>query len=136
MRPLSYAGYRFPPADAKTHFSYLQNHGDFDFARGGWVADYKDPESFLGIARKASGNNLGRYESAEFEQLMDEAAAAGANPDKRMRLLAEAEKTLVDDLGVMPILFFGIQSLVSSRVSGWEENALDVHPSRFITVSR
>ena len=79
-----------------------------------------NPESFLGIARKSSGNNLGHYESAEFEQLMDEAAAAGASPDKRMRLLAEAEKTLVDDLGIMPILFFGFQSLVSSRVSGWE----------------
>lgn len=122
--------------DAKTHFSYLEGHGDFDFARAGWIADYKDPESFLGIARKTSGNNLSHYESAEFERLMDEAAGAGANPDKRMRLLAEAEKTLVDDLGIMPILFFGFQSLVSPRVKGWEQNALDVHPSRFITVSR
>src|SRR4029079_14058853 len=114
--------------DAKTHFSYLENRGDFDFARSGWVADYKDPDSFLGTARKTSGNNLGHYENAEFERLMDEAAAAGADPAKRMGLLAKAEKVLIDDLGVMPVLFFGIQSLVSSKVKGWEENALDVHP--------
>ena len=63
--------------DAKTHFSYLEGGGDFDFARSGWIGDYKDPETFLGIARRASGNNLGHYDSPEFERLMDAAAAAG-----------------------------------------------------------
>jgi oligopeptide transport system substrate-binding protein len=82
-------------ADVKTHFSYLENKGDFDFAVSGWIADYKDPETFLGISRKASGNNFGSYNSPEFERLMDAAAAAGANPKERMKLLAQSEKILV-----------------------------------------
>ena len=122
--------------DAKTHFSYLENKGDFDFAVSGWIADYKDPESFLGISRKASGNNYGNYDSPEFERLMDSAAAAGANPTERMKLLAESEKVLVNDLGVMPLLFFSYHNLVSSKLEGWEPNVMDIHPSRFISIDR
>ena len=53
-----------------------------------------------------------------------------------MRLLAEAEKVMIDDLGFIPLLFFSFHNIVSSRISGWEENVLDVHPSRFIGVTR
>ena len=123
-------------ADAKTHFSYLENKGEFDFAVSGWIADYKDPESFLGISRKASGNNFGNYDSPDFERLMDAAAAAGANLKERMKLLAESEKVLVDDLGVMPLLFFSYHNLVSSKLKGWEPNVMDIHPSRFISIDR
>jgi len=122
--------------DAKTHFSYLENKGDFDFAVSGWIADYKDPESFLGICRKASGNNFGNYDNPKFERLMDAAAIAGANPPERMKLLAQSEKVLVDDLGIMPLLFFSYHNLVSSKLRGWEPNAMDIHPSRFISIER
>jgi oligopeptide transport system substrate-binding protein len=122
--------------DVGTHYGVMENRGDFDLGLGGWIADYKDPETFLGLGRKASGNNFSHYESPEFERLMDEAAAAGAEPEKRMRLLAEAEKVLIDDLAFIPMLYFSYHNVVSSRVSGWEDNVLDVHPSRFITVNR
>ena len=96
--------------DAKTHFSYLEGGGDFDFARSGWIGDYKDPETFLGTLRRASGNNLGHYESADFERFMEAAAAAGAEPEKRMRLLAQAERQLIDDVGIMPLLFYSFRT--------------------------
>ena len=121
--------------DAKTHFSYLDGGGDFDFARSGWVGDYKDPETFLGIARRASGNNSGHYDSPEFERLMDAAAAAGGNPQQRMKLLSQAEKVLVDSDGMLPLLFYTSHNIVSPRLKGWEENVMDIHPSRFITVA-
>jgi oligopeptide transport system substrate-binding protein len=122
--------------DAKTHFSYLEGGGDFDFARSGWIGDYKDPETFLGTLRRASGNNLGHYESADFERLMDAAAATGAEPEKRMRLLGEAERELIDDVGILPLLFYSYQNIVSSKLRGWKENVMDVHPSRFVTLDR
>ena len=78
--------------DTKTHYGHLEQKGDFDVARAGWIADYKDPETFLGISRKASGNNYSSYNNPKFEELMDKAAAAGGNPEERMKLLAEAEK--------------------------------------------
>ena len=102
----------------------------------GWIGDYKDPESFLGIARKASGNNFSRYDSPEFERLMDAAATAGGDPLVRMKLLSQAEKTLIDDEGILPLLFYSYHNIVSSELEGWEDNVMDFHPSRFITLDR
>ncbi len=51
--------------DTKTHYGHLEQKGDYDVARAGWIADYQDPETFLGISRKASGNNYSSYDSAE-----------------------------------------------------------------------
>jgi oligopeptide transport system substrate-binding protein len=122
--------------DVGTHYGIMENGGDFDLGLGGWVADYKDPETFLALARKANGNNFSHYSSAEFERLMDEAAAEGDEPEKRMRLLAAAEKVMIDDLAFIPLLYFSYHNIVSSRLKGWEENALDMHPSRFITLEQ
>ncbi|MDQ6436444.1 peptide ABC transporter substrate-binding protein [Mesorhizobium sp. LHD-90] len=120
--------------DAKTHYGYLDGGGDFDYARGGWIADYKDPESFLGLARRANGMNSGRYDDAEFERLMDAAAGAGANPEQRMKLLAQAEKRLVEQHGLMPLLFLSTHNIVSPKVKGWQDNVMNIHPSRFISI--
>jgi oligopeptide transport system substrate-binding protein len=67
---------------------------------------------------------------------MDEAAAAGGRPDQRMRLLAKAESVLVDEVGMLPLLFYSSHNIVSSRLMGWEENVMDIHPSRFISVAQ
>ncbi len=37
----------FVNTDVKTHFGLLQNGGDFDVARAGWIGDYSDPQNFL-----------------------------------------------------------------------------------------
>ncbi len=66
---------------------------------------------------------------------MDAAAAAGGNPEERFAHLAEAEKVLVDELGNMPLLFYSYHNLISDRVAGFEDNVMDVHPSRFITIN-
>jgi oligopeptide transport system substrate-binding protein len=47
----------------QTHYSYLHEKGDYDFARAAWVADCRDPENFLGIYRKASGINYSNYDN-------------------------------------------------------------------------
>ena len=88
--------------DTKTHYGFLEQKGDYDVARAAWIADYKDPETFLGISRKASGNNYSSYNSPKFEELMDKAAAAGGKPEERMKDLSAAEKVLVDDVGQHP----------------------------------
>jgi oligopeptide transport system substrate-binding protein len=119
--------------DTATHYGHLEQKGDFDYARAGWIADYKDPETFLGISRAASGNNYADFNNPEFERLMDEATAAGGNPEERFRLLHEAEKILVDELPNMPLLFYRYKLLISDKIKGFEENVMDVHPSRFIS---
>src|SRR5262249_49882056 len=119
--------------DTKTHFAFLENKGDFDYARVGWIADYKDPESFLGISRKASGNNYSQYDSPAFEAAMDKAAADGGKPEERMKDLSAAEKVLIDDVGQIPLLYYSYHNIVSSKLHGFDDNVMDVHPTRFIT---
>jgi oligopeptide transport system substrate-binding protein len=119
--------------DTKTHYGFLEQKGNYDVARAGWIADYKDPESFLGISRKASGNNYSNYNSPKFEEAMDKAAAAGGKPEERMKLLSDAERILVDDLGNIPLLYYSYKNLVSSKIKGFDENVMDVHPTRFIS---
>jgi oligopeptide transport system substrate-binding protein len=119
--------------DTKTHYGLLEQKGDYDYARAGWIADYKDPESFLGISRKSSGNNYSNFDNLSFEKLMDEAAAAGGDPAARMKKLAEAEAVLVGELGNMPLLYYSYHNIVSPKLKGWQANVMDVHPSRFIS---
>lgn len=119
--------------DTKTHYGFLEQKGDYDMARAAWIADYKDPESFLGISRKASGNNYSRFDNARYEELMDKAAAAGGDPAARFKLLGEAETVLVEELGNIPLLFYSYHDLVSPKLKGFEDNVMDVHPSRFVS---
>jgi oligopeptide transport system substrate-binding protein len=119
--------------DTKTHYAFLQNKGNYDVARAAWIADYKDPENFLGISRKASGINYSNYNNPKFEEAMDKAAAAGGNSQERMKDLADAERILVDDAGVIPLLYYSYHDIVSSKLHGFTDNVMDVHPSRFIS---
>ena len=119
--------------DTKTHYGFLEQKGDYDVARAGWIADYKDPETFLGISRKASGNNYSNYNSPAFEAAMDKAAAAGGKPEERLKLLADAERILIDDVGQIPLLYYSYKNLVSSKLKGFDENVMDVHPTRFVS---
>ena len=36
-------------------------------------------------------------------------------------------------LGVMPLLYYSYHNLVSPKVKGFEDNVMDVHPTRFIS---
>jgi oligopeptide transport system substrate-binding protein len=117
--------------DTKTHYAHLEQHGDFDVARAGWIADYKDPANFLDLCKTGTGNNYSEYTNADFDKLMADAAAAPG--DERMKKLSEAEALAVArDMCVVPLLFYGFHTLVSPKIKGWEDNVMDRHPTRFL----
>jgi len=119
--------------DTKTHYGLLEQHGDFDVARAGWIADYKDPENFLALCKTGTGNNYAEYSDKGFDEAMA-AAAAAADPAERMKKLSEAEGIgVARDLCVMPLLYYGFHTVVSNKLKGWEDNVMDVHPSRFMS---
>jgi oligopeptide transport system substrate-binding protein len=119
--------------DTKTHYAHLENHGDFDVARAGWIADYKDPENFLALCKSGTGNNYAEYSNKEYDDLMA-AAAASADPAERMKKLSEAEAIgVARDLCVLPLLYYGYHTVVSDKLKGWEDNVLDRHPTRFLS---
>ena len=119
--------------DTKTHYGFLEQHGDFDIARAGWIADYKDPENFLALCKTGAGINYSEYSNKEYDGLLA-AAAAESDPGKRMKTLSDAEAIgVARDLCVLPLLYYSYHNIVSSKIKGWEANVMDVHPTRFMS---
>jgi oligopeptide transport system substrate-binding protein len=119
-------------ADGSAHYSHLEQKGAFDMARAGWVADYKDPVTFLNLAASGDGNNYGEYSNPEYDKLLS-AASTEADPKKRMDLLAQAEAIMVKDQGILSLLYYANHNLVSSKLKGYVHNVMDKHPSRFVS---
>jgi oligopeptide transport system substrate-binding protein len=117
--------------DTKTHYGMLEQHGDFDVARAAWIADYKDPETFLRLMVTGDGNNYALYSNPEYDELMKQAGAE-ADTSKRSKLLSQAEAIYIRDTPNIPLLFYSFHNLVSPKLKGFEDNVMDVHPTRFI----
>jgi oligopeptide transport system substrate-binding protein len=102
--------------------------------RGSWIADFAQPDSFLGILAADSPVNGTGWSDPEYDRLLR--AAAAAAPAERARLLAEAESRLFEAAPLMPLYFYVSKKLVKPWVSGIEGNPLNVHPSRYVSVRR
>ncbi|WP_136068946.1 peptide ABC transporter substrate-binding protein [Modicisalibacter radicis] len=118
-------------AEATVHYQTIQQ-GDFDIARAGWIADYNDAENFLTLLRSSVGNNYGAYSNPEYDTLLDQAANT-LDLDKRQQLLQQAENVALDDYALAPLLYYVTRNLVNPSISGWQDNAEDDHPSRWVT---
>lgn len=122
--------------DTKTHYANLRDRDDFDVARAGWIGDYSDPQNFLFMAESDNdGFNYARYNNPEYDALMDEAAVT-VDLEKRAGILKKVETIFMRDLPFLPLMYYGSKNLVSDKVSGFETNLLDIHPSRFVKISK
>lgn len=125
----------FNVRDASAHYAHLRDRGDFDVARAGWIGDYSDPQNFLFMVESDNeGFNYARYENPEYDALMDQAAAT-TDLTARAAILQQAEALFMRDLPFLPLLYYTSMSLVSPRLSGWEDNIQNVHPTRFLSLA-
>ncbi len=69
--------------------------GNFDIARAGWYGDYMDPTTWLDLFVSGNPNNHSRFTNRQYDQLM-ERAESKADPARRLALLTDAERLLVD----------------------------------------
>ncbi len=111
-----------------------KNHGDyFGIARGGWVGDYPDSNTFLELFITNGGMNGGKFSNAEFDKLV--LKAAKMKPGKtRSALLRKAETILVtEQQAVIPIYHNVHQNIVRiSKFGGWHHNIMNAHPVKDI----
>ncbi len=104
-KPLGVAA-TFVNTDVKTHFGLLQNGGDFDVARAGWIGDYSDPQNFLFLFESGNARlNYARWSNGDFDALMKKAAAE-TDLRARAKTLVEAERLLLAEEPVIPLLFY------------------------------
>ena len=105
---------------------------DFDVADAAWIADYNDAMSFLYLQQSSTGpQNYGDYANPAFDALL---AKADQEPDaaRRAAYMAEAERIMLDDAPIAPIFYYVNKNLVNPRVTGWTDNIVDKHRSRYL----
>ncbi len=99
--------------------------------RASWIGDYNDAQTFLGTMESGSSSNLTGYASSAYDDLIRRAAGK-TDLDARRLFLEEAERVLLTDHPIIPLYFYVSKHLVSSEVSGWQDNVLDYHYSRHL----
>lgn len=105
----------------------------YSVARRGWVGDYLDPNTYLGMMVTDGENNSTGWSNAVYDQLIKEAEQ---EPDeaKRRELLLRAERILMDELPLIPIYFYVGKNMVKPYVQGFYSNLLDSHPLDRISI--
>jgi len=106
--------------------------GTWEILNDNLVGDMPGPESHLSYMRPSAESGYS-WKNDEYEGLMDQAAAE-ADIAKRYSMLAAAEKVLLDYYLVTPLNVTTSRHLVKPSVKGWDDNMLDVHPTKLITL--
>ncbi|MDG1658273.1 MAG: ABC transporter substrate-binding protein [Crocinitomicaceae bacterium] len=99
--------------------------------RSGWIADYPDPENFLGLFYSgnleggSSSVNSFKFSNEAFDKLF-EAAASESDPAKRMELLVKCDQMVVDQAAVMPVLTDDHIVMINARVRDFAASPMEV----------
>lgn len=118
------------------YFDYMKQDGDFDITRAGWIGDYSDPQNFLFLFESQNlGFNYPRWANADYDALMQKAAKTN-DLDERAGILKDAETLLLKELPIIPILYYSSGSLVSEKLKGWEDNVMNVHGTRWMSIEQ
>jgi len=99
--------------------------------RAGWISDYNDPYSFLELFRSGESRNDVGYSNSSFDALLEEVARE-RSPERRNRMMREAERLLLEDNPIMPVYTYVSKRLVDPHVQGWQSNVMDHHYSRYM----
>lgn len=122
--------------DAASHYAYLRQKGDYDVARAGWIADYNDAESFLGLLKSNNpGFNYANYTNEEFDKLMA-SSYQEADLAKRAEILKAAEAIILKDTPNLALLYYSSHTLYSPKLTGWTDNIMNVYPTRFLKLDK
>lgn len=120
--------------DFKVFLSNVRDMEKTHIYRLSWTADYNDAYAFLSLFHSQSTWNLTGYANAQVDMHLDKAVAE-SDPKSRESLLRKAERQVLADHAAIPLYFYVSKHLVSSRVSGWADNVLDIHYSRHLALA-
>lgn len=117
--------------DTKALYARLRTK-DFVMSDAAWAADYDDPQNFLYLLDSATGQqNYGSYNNSDYDRLLAEASME-LDLKKRAELLAEAETIMLEEMPVAPMWFQVTINMVNPELTGYTDNAVDQHRSRFM----
>lgn len=89
---------------------------DYTLARAGWSADYNDPMTFIDLFTSKGGNNDLGFSNSQYDDLVKQAYATADQP-KRMKIMNQAEKILVqDNMAILPLYYYSAVYLVKPNL--------------------
>jgi oligopeptide transport system substrate-binding protein len=104
----------------------------FELIRSGWIGDFNDASNFLDLFRSDVGTmNPSAWKNTNYDHLMQQAEKE-SDTAKRAELMQKAEQILLEDVALIPIYHYTTQHLVSEKIVGWQDNVMDIHPSRLL----
>nr|MBA3483826.1 peptide ABC transporter substrate-binding protein [Pirellulales bacterium] len=108
---------------------------NYDISRLAWIGDYPDPNTYLDMFITGGDNNRTGFSSPEYDRLIVDAAK---EPDatKRLAMLHDAERILMDELPILPLYFYVSKNMVKPYVRGFYNNFQDSHPVSAIWIDR
>ncbi len=107
-----------------------QHATNFQFMRGGWIADYLDPHVFFDLWETNGGNNDTNWGDPAYDRLLHSALSARNTAD-RYEIYQQMEKIFLEAMPVMPIYFYTYARLVSPKVKGFITTPLDNFPWKY-----
>lgn len=120
--------------EVKVHYDELKRN-ILDVGRAGWLADYNDADNFLNLLKTDVPNNYGRYSNSDFDALINKANAT-TDMAARSDLLKQAEKIAMGDIAAIPIYYYLSRNVVKPHVKGFEDNAFDIHRTRWLEITK
>jgi oligopeptide transport system substrate-binding protein len=90
---------------------------DYQMIRGSWIGDYADPNTFIDMFVTDGGNNRTNWSNREYDSLVA-LAARTADPQKRMGILAEAEKIIIEEGPIINIYYYITKFLIKKGIKG------------------
>ena len=116
--------------------AYLRElrRGELQMYSAGWIADYPDPENFIGklFSSDSTLNNSG-YSNPRVDALLDEAATL-QDQEARYRLYHQAEQIIIDDAPIIPTFWTIRHYLVRECVQNWPDVGTIVPKYRYIEI--
>lgn len=110
-----------------------RRHGRItEIVRGGWIADWADPGNFLANFHSGSRLNYAFLRDDRFDSLLQRAEWADGR--ERTRLLWQAEERLLERNAIVPLYYYVSRHLVAPEISGYEDNPMDIHLSRWLSL--
>lgn len=97
---------------------------DWDVMRFAWFGDYNGAHTFLDIFRSTSEQNFAGFVDETYDELLQDVRSS----------TKEAERHLLLEYPISPLYFFVGKHLVKPYVRGFENNVMDRHPSRYLSI--
>ncbi|MBS4456591.1 peptide ABC transporter substrate-binding protein [Tuanshanicoccus lijuaniae] len=110
------------------------NVKDYQIGRLGWIADYNDASSFLGMYDSAdNGNNDTGWSNEEYAKLIKDAESE-TDAAKRTELLKQAEALIIDEMPVIPLYYYTNLSVKKDNIKNMGADGLGNVPLKSVVV--